>query len=138
MWSTLTALEEQILDVLACRTAGQGKKTVGEVFSQDRVQQRLVKRMIDVRKGSVEHFELLEVTMVEQFVDVPRIVVELAVSSGDPFWLKPFHAQTIHCCSVRLRGLSLAFVWFCHCVAFLAVLFWRPSGSLLYVSISRV
>ena len=27
-----------------------------------------------------------------------------------PFWLKPFLAQTIHCSSIRLRGLSC--VWF--------------------------
>ena len=35
---TSTALEEQILDAPAPRTAGQVKETVGEVFSQDRAQ----------------------------------------------------------------------------------------------------
>ena len=35
MWSTLAALEEQILDAPAPRTAEQGKDTVGEVFSLD-------------------------------------------------------------------------------------------------------
>ena len=48
-------------DVPAPRTAGQRKKTVGEVFSQDRVQQRLVMQMTEVRKGPVEQFfEFLE------------------------------------------------------------------------------
>ena len=49
MWTTLAALEEQILDAPASRMAGQGKETVGEVLSQDRCQQRLVKQMIEVR-----------------------------------------------------------------------------------------
>ena len=31
-------------------------------------------------------------------------------SDREPFWLKPFLAQTIHCSSIRLRGLSC--VWF--------------------------
>ena len=80
MWSTLAALEEQILDAPAPR----GKKTVGEVFSQDRVQKRLVEQMIEVRKDPVEpFFELLEPQMVEQLVDVPKIVFELAVSSDE-------------------------------------------------------
>ena len=56
MWSTLAALEEQIPDVPAPRTAEQRKETVGEVLSQDRVQQRLVKQMIEVRKGPGEQF----------------------------------------------------------------------------------
>ena len=38
VWGTLAALEK-------------GKETVCEVFTQDRVQQRLVKQMIEVRKG---------------------------------------------------------------------------------------
>ena len=56
--STLATLEEQILDARAPRTAEQGKETVGDVFSQDVVQQRLVKQMKEVRnvssKGPVE------------------------------------------------------------------------------------
>ena len=65
----------QIPDAPVPRTAGHGKKTVGEVFSQDRVQQRLVKQTIEVRKGSVEQFfELLEPQMVQQ-LEVPKIVV---------------------------------------------------------------
>ena len=84
MWSTLSALEEQILDAPAPRTAGQAKETVGEGFSQNRVQQRLVKQVIEVRKGPVEQFfELLQPQMVEQFVEVPKIVVGLAISSGE-------------------------------------------------------
>ena len=40
--------------------------------------------MIEVRKGPVEQFvELLEPQLVEQLVDVPKIVVGLAVSSGE-------------------------------------------------------
>ena len=39
---------------------------------------------IEVRKGPVEQvFEFPEPQMVEQLVDVPKIVVELAVSSGE-------------------------------------------------------
>ena len=72
VWSTLGALEEQILDAPAPRMAGQVKETVGEVFSQDRFQQRLAKQMIEVRKGPVA---------VGGYV--PMIVVELAVSSGE-------------------------------------------------------
>ena len=83
MWSTLAALEEQILDAPAPRTADQRKETVGEVFSQDRFQQRLVKQMIEVRNDPVEQsFELPVPQMAEQLVDVPKIVTELAVSSG--------------------------------------------------------
>ena len=82
VWSTLAALEEQILDVPVPRMAGQVKKTVREVFSQDRVQPRLVKQTMEVRKGPVEQFfELLEPQMAEQFVEVPKIVVGLAVST---------------------------------------------------------
>ena len=51
MRSTLAALEEQILDASAPRTAGHGKETVGEVFSQDSFRKCLVKQMIEVRKG---------------------------------------------------------------------------------------
>ena len=36
VWTTLAALEEQILHAPAPRMAGQGKETVGEVLSQDR------------------------------------------------------------------------------------------------------
>ena len=52
VWSTLAALEEQILDAASApRTAGHGKETVGDVFSQDRFRQGLVKQRKDVRKG---------------------------------------------------------------------------------------
>ena len=52
------------------RTAGQMKKTVGKVFSQDWVQQRLVKQAMEVRKGVEQFFELLEPQMVEQLVEI--------------------------------------------------------------------
>ena len=51
-WSTQAALEEHILRALAPRTAEQVEETVCEVFSQDRLQQRLVKQMIEVRNVS--------------------------------------------------------------------------------------
>ena len=77
VWSTLAALEEQILDVPVPRTTGQVEKTVGEDFCQDRVQQRLVKQTMEVRKSPVEQFfELLEPQLVEHLVEVPKIVVD--------------------------------------------------------------
>ena len=71
VWSALAALEK-------------GKETFCEVFSQDRVQQRLVKKITEVHKGPVEQFfKLPEPQMAGQSVDVPEIVVVLAVSSGE-------------------------------------------------------
>ena len=100
MWSTLGALQEQILEAVAPRRARQGKETVVEVFSEDRFQQRLVKQMVEVRKlgpegemGMPETVIVADLVegvpvnlgpqMVEQLVDVLEIVVELAVSSGE-------------------------------------------------------
>ena len=106
VWSTLAALKEQILDALAPRTAEQGKETVGEVFSQDRVQQRLVKQMVEVRKvsrkGRVEQlFGFPEPQMMVQVVDVPKIVVELAGSfvEAASSWPGERHDQRRRCSS---------------------------------------
>ena len=71
VWSALAALEK-------------GEEIVCEVFSQDRVQQRLVNQMVEVRKGPVEQFfEFPAPQMVEQLEEVPEIFVEVAVSSGE-------------------------------------------------------
>ena len=52
VWNTMAALEDHILNSPISRTAEQVEETLCEVFSQDRVQQRLVKQMIEVRKVS--------------------------------------------------------------------------------------
>ena len=72
-------------DAPAPRTAEQVVEPVREVSSQDRDQQRLVKRLVEVCEFSrkVELFsDFLEPRMTEQLVDVPKIVVELTVPSG--------------------------------------------------------
>ena len=76
MWS-----EEEILDVLVPCTAGQVKKTVGEVFSQD------TKAPGEAGGGSVQgpRGAVLRVTwpgVVGRLVELPKIVVGLAVSSN--------------------------------------------------------
>ena len=80
------------------RTAEQVKETVCEVLSQDRVQQRLVKQMMEVCKvlrkdilqGPAEQIlKFPEPRMTEQLVGVPKIVVELAVSSGEAGSFRP-------------------------------------------------
>ena len=65
--------------LLRCGRPSTGKETVGEVFSPDRFQQRLVKQVIQVPWSFPSIYRCRR--WQNSWLDVPMIVVELAVSS---------------------------------------------------------
>ena len=80
---------EQVLGAPASRTAEQVEEAVCEVFSHNRIQQRLVKQMkkcTRVRGKTILHdpgeqiLEFPEPQVIEQLADVPKIVAGLARS----------------------------------------------------------
>ena len=94
MWacvrSTLAALEEQIFEAPAPRTAEQVEGNVREVFSQDRVQQRLVKQMIEVRTvPRKDHILQGPGEQMDARVSRAGVMEQRAVSSGEVVSLGP-------------------------------------------------
>ena len=97
----LATLVKQVLDALAPRTGEQVEETVCEVFTQDRVQHRLVKQTIEVHNVSSKD-QKLQSTGLELQVDVPKIVFQ------DRIQRRPSRSLTFQPCRMW-RRLSLRF-----------------------------
>ena len=111
VWSTLAALGKR-KETLETRVVSDGVEGVSgervrqltaeqigsapQVWEETVDDELPVKQMIEVRKGLVEQFfEMLEPQMVVRLVDVPKIVVGLAASSGSDGSSGPGRRDTI-------------------------------------------